>query len=482
MALNTNATDAIEYALKLDADYVDIRVENEFANFTGLRNNEICGVNTNLQESIGIRVLYKNCWGFASVSSLDNSSIMRTTQNAVKIAKKIAKKSDKKKINIAEIPSRKTSVSDSCKKHPQYLEQRDRIDLLNWLNSRINSRVNIAKVLDLKLIENHTQKLFMNSEGSEIEQILIRASMFLGCSLGGSSNFQRVRSVGFGGVGGIEQFEQYSFEGFLDNFISTLPEIAQAKLVKPKEQPIILNEEMGWNLCHEFCHAVESDLIISGQSPLDTRIGSKIGSEEVTIIDDASFKGYGEYYFDDEGVKASGTLIIEDGILFDVLQSRETAAEMNAIPTSNGRAESSLYYPQVRQSNTFFEPGNHKFEELIEGAKNGLYICDTFGGTADTVHGNFQLDAQYGRKIEKGELGDYVTGFSIIGNLYTILGDINGMTKDLGSFPSYCGKQGQRVSVGAISPKVSLKSVAVISNIAQRHIRKIDFTRVRETL
>lgn len=480
MALDPYATDAIEYALKLDADYVDIRIENEFANFVGMKFNEICGVNANLQESIGIRVLYENCWGFASTSSLNNSSIKRIVQNAVKTAKKNAKVSDRKKIQLAEIPSRKTSVSDSCKKHPQFLDQKDRINFLSWLNSRISSQINIAKVLDLKLIENHTQKLFMNSEGSEIEQILVRASLFLGTSLGTSSDFQRLRSVGYGGVGGIEQFEQYSFEVFLENFISTLPEIAQAKLVKPKFQPVILNEEMSWNLCHEFCHAVESDLILGGQSSLDKRIGSKIGSEEVTIIDDASFNGYGEYYFDDEGVKASGTLIIENGILFDILQSRETAAEMNAIPTSNGRAESSLYYPQVRQSNTFFEPGNYTFDDLLENTKNGLYVCDSFGGNADTVHGNFQLDAQYGRKIEKGELGDYVTGFSIIGNLYTILGDISGMTKDIGSFPSYCGKQGQRVSVGAISPKVSLKSAAVVSNIAQRQVRMLDFTRMRE--
>ncbi|MHA2358346.1 MAG: metallopeptidase TldD-related protein, partial [Candidatus Heimdallarchaeaceae archaeon] len=179
-------------------------------------------------------------------------------------------------------------------------------------------------------------------------------------------------------------------------------------------------------------------------------------------------------------IKASGTLIVEDGILYDTLQTRETAAQTNAVPTSNGRAESCLHYPQVRQSNTFFEPGNHTFDDLLETIKNGLLVCDSFGGNADIVNGNFQLDAQYGRKIEKGKLGDYVTGFSIIGNLYTTLGDVIGMTKNIGSFPSYCGKNGQRVSVGAISPKVGLKRLAVISNIIQRQMRRFDFTRLGE--
>ncbi|MHA1244177.1 MAG: TldD/PmbA family protein [Candidatus Heimdallarchaeota archaeon] len=480
MALFSYGSNAIEKALKKEADYVDVRIENSFENFLGLRNSAIYRVNTNLQESIGIRVLFNGAWGFASSSSLDNSSIKKMVESAVTSAKKAAKMYPDKKVKLADVSTRKTSVEDECEKHPQYLEQKDRIELINYISKRILARTKETNILDLKLAEDQKQKVFINSENSEIEQILVRTSLFLGCSIQSSSNFQRARTVAFGGVGGIEQFSKLEFDDFLNHFIKTIPGIAQAKLIKPGEQPVILNEEMGWTLCHEFCHAVESDIILEGQSPLASKIGSKMGSEEVTIIDDASFNGYGEYYFDDEGVKASGTLIIEDGILFDVLQSRETAGEMDAVPTSNGRAESCLHYPQVRQSNTFFEPGNHSFNDLLDHTKTGLYICDSFGGVSDTAHGSFQLDPQYGRKIEKGQLGDYVTGFSLVGNLFTILGDVNGMSKDIKSYPAICGKKGQRVSVGSISPKVSLKRANIISNLPQRQVRRIDFSRLRE--
>ncbi|MHA1212621.1 MAG: PmbA/TldA family metallopeptidase, partial [Candidatus Heimdallarchaeota archaeon] len=250
MTLSSSASDAIDFALKTDADYVDVRVENVFANFIGLRNNAICGVNTNLEKAIGVRVLYKNCWGFASASSLDNSSIKRIVESALKTAKKTAERNSRPAINLAKVSTRKTSVSDTCKNNPQFIEQKDRLELLNRINDKTTSLVKEINVLDLKLLENHTQKLFLNSEGSEIEQVLIRASLFMGSSVSGSSNFQKVRSVGYGGVGGIEQFDQYDFEHFHNRFINTLPEIAQAKLVKPKEQPVILNEEIGWNLCH----------------------------------------------------------------------------------------------------------------------------------------------------------------------------------------------------------------------------------------
>ncbi|MHA1825858.1 MAG: TldD/PmbA family protein [Candidatus Heimdallarchaeota archaeon] len=479
MSLKSFATEAIEYAQKTDADYIDVRVENLFSNQTGLRNSETCGVNANLQRNIGIRVLYKNCWGFAASSSLNKTSIKQLVKSAFKTAKKVAAQNSAPPIKIASIPRKKTSVADKCKKDPQFLEQSERIELLNTISSRVKGALPVLKMFDIKLLEEHTQKIFMNSEGIEIEQILIRASMFLASILRGAGNVQTFRTMGFGGVGGLEQFETCQFDEFLIDYIKTLRNLTQAKLLKPKEQPVILNEMMSWNLCHEFCHAVEYDLIQQGLSPLQNKIGTKIGSELVTIIDDASFKGFGEYYFDDEGVKASGTLIIEDGLLFDFLQNRETAGGSKAIPTSNGRAESALNLPEVRQSNTFFEPGNHSFEELLESTRCGLFVSDTFGATADISTGSFQLDAQFGRKIERGELGDYVVGFSITGNLYHVLGDVVGISKTLGSYPSFCGKNGQLVPVGAISPKLALKRINVISTTKQRSLRKIDFKEVR---
>ncbi|MBD3189351.1 MAG: hypothetical protein GF308_01840 [Candidatus Heimdallarchaeota archaeon] len=480
MSLFSHASYALDHALQAGVDYADIRVENKFASNLGLRNGVVCGSKTQLQDAIGVRILIDGVWGFAATSSLDNRSIKRIIDQAIKTAKKIARNYPDNKLVLGEVPKRKTSVADDCKKNPQFIDFEDRMDLITWVNTNILSQSNDINLLDLKLIENHSQQVFFNSEGSEIEQILIRSSLLLGTSINNTNNFPSVRTVAFGGVGGIEQFNNYDFQRFLDGFIKTIPGIAEAKFIKPTKRPVVLNEEMGWNLCHEFCHAIESDLILENKSPLGLQIGRKIGSEKVTIVDDASFKGFGEYYFDDEGIKASGTLIMEDGILYDFLQNRETAVKLNAIPTSNGRAESALYPPQVRQSNTFFEPGDYSFNELLEEVKNGLFVCDSFGGNADMFHGNFQLDAQFGRKIVNGELGDYVTGFALVGNLYKILGQIGGFSKNVWSFPAFCGKKGQRVSVGVISPKVFLKNMQIIATPAKRQFRLLELIRQRE--
>jgi TldD protein len=480
MNVHSSADLAIDLAQKAGADYVDVRIENEFENEVAMRNRAIYNVQSNLHNSIGIRVFINGFCGFASTLSMENSAIKRVVENAIVCAQKLAKNHPDHQTHLADATSRKTSISDEFKHHPQHLDPTMRINILNLTTSKILDHFKEIDVLDLKLLENHIQKVFINSEGSKIEQILIRSSLFIGSVISDIDNNKKVRTVAYGGTGGLEQFETSNYNQFISNFIKSLPGLLQATQFKTQRLPAVLNEDMGWNICHEFCHTLEADLILSDQSPMGEQFGNKVGSNEVTIVDDASVNGFGQYYFDDEGIKASGTLLVEDGILFDILQSRETAGKMNVIPTSNSRAQNPLFPPLVRQSNTFFEPGDYSFEELLEKVDNGIFICDSFGGNADSLHGQFQLDAQFGRLIENGKLTDYVTGFSIVGNLYKFLGKINGMSKNLLGFPGICGKNDQKVKVGSISPKIALEPIQLISTIPSKIFDRYKIINKRE--
>ena len=121
MSLFSFAQDAISYALNDEAEYVDVRLENVFKNYVGMRNSKLCDVNTQLRESIGVRILINGFWGFAATASLDTPSIKSAIESALLSAKKIAKKYPEKKSNLAEMTARKTSVADECKKSPQLI-------------------------------------------------------------------------------------------------------------------------------------------------------------------------------------------------------------------------------------------------------------------------------------------------------------------------------------------------------------------------
>ena len=75
-------------------------------------------------------------------------------------------------------------------------------------------------------------------------------------------------------------------------------------------------------------HASEADLILQNDSILKNKMGTKIGSELVTIVDDASMDAFGYYPYDAEGVKTSKNILVKDGVLTSLLSSRETASKL----------------------------------------------------------------------------------------------------------------------------------------------------------
>ena len=93
--------------------------------------------------------------------------------------------------------------------------------------------------------------------------------------------------------------------------------------------------------------------------------------------------GFGYYPYDAEGIKTTPKQLVKDGELVSLLNSRETAAKLGM--KSSGNARSSISdQPIVRMSNTYLEPGDMNFDELIEDVSNGIYLKGSRGGQVDT--------------------------------------------------------------------------------------------------
>jgi len=97
------------------------------------------------------------------------------------------------------------------------------------------------------------------------------------------------------------------------------------------------------------------------------------------------------------------------------MHNRETAHQFNAKPTGNARAEDFRVEPIIRMRNTFIEPKDYSFEELVEDIKFGYYLKSLRGGQAN-LDGTFQVGIQEAYEIDNGELGEPVRNASISGN------------------------------------------------------------------
>jgi len=173
---------------------------------------------------------------------------------------------------------------------------------------------------------------------------------------------------------------------------------------------------------HEaFGHFSEADIVRDLPALREKmKIGTKLGSDNLNIIDDATmFDQLGYYRYDDEGVAVRKTNLMTEGVLTARLHDRFTAAEMNEPISGHAIAEDYRYAPIVRMGNIFIKPDKYTLEELLSSMEDGLYIGDPMGG--QTSGENFTFGANYGYRVKGGKIVGMIRDINIIGNLYKTL-------------------------------------------------------------
>jgi TldD protein len=196
-------------------------------------------------------------------------------------------------------------------------------------------------------------------------------------------------------------------------------------------------------LAHEsFGHGVETDLFPKDRARSVDFLGRPVGSELVTILDDPSLPdGYGSYFFDDEGMPASPTTIVERGVFRSGITDRVSAATLGIRRTSNGRRQDYTRKPYARMSNTFFAAGTASVDEIFAQVDRGVYLDRWINGMEDPQGWGIQITCHYGREIQDGRLTERVFApVSISGYVPTVLGTIRAASSDVRLDQGMCGK------------------------------------------
>jgi TldD protein len=161
-------------------------------------------------------------------------------------------------------------------------------------------------------------------------------------------------------------------------------------------------------------------------------LGQRIGSEILNASDNSTVEGtLGYYRYDDEGVEAEEKVIFKNGVLTSHMQSRDTATEFGAKPNGGMRALSYRFFPLVRMSNTFIKPGNHSFQEIVEGIDRGIYIVGSKVPAIDNRRYNWQISGQWAYMIEKGEVTHLLRDPTLMGVSPEFFKSISAVGKDL---------------------------------------------------
>lgn len=195
----------------------------------------------------------------------------------------------------------------------------------------------------------------------------------------------------------------------------------------------MLPPETGIHLMHALFSMIEADSIQKGKSPFRKKLGKKVASSPVTIIDDGTLPGgLSTRPYDSEGIPCTRTVVVENGVLKNYLYDSYTARKGRT--NSTGNASRSGYHdrPHIHPTNFYLQSGVQSPVQIMKGIKKGILITELSGLHAgiNLATADFSVPAK-GILIEKGELESPVENISISGNLFDFLNNITDIGNDL---------------------------------------------------
>lgn len=427
-------------------EYAEIRLENKYKSSVKLADNEIEATSGKLS-GISVRILLDGSWGFAASNSLGSA------EGLIKKAEKLARLT-KGKTKISEIKLKSTKAKAKSA-DPIDLSVDEKIKMIKECAKYARGKHVKNKILGVT--DSYTEKTFFNSEGICIEQTECHVYFNATAIAKKGGDIQR----GTERCARVDGYKKIDFDGLTETAAEKAEKLLEATAPPAGRMVAILDPEMTGVFSHEALgHASEADAVVEKESILQKKLWKKIGNKLVNIFDDPTANDFGYYAFDDEGVPAKKTNLVENGVLCGYLSSRETCDDAKVEANGHARAEYYASMPIVRMSNTFFKPGKTTKEEVFD-VRDGIYLKGMKGGSVDIFSGGFMFKADEAYEIKNGELGKLYRDTAISGNILETLMNVEAVGKDFGTSPGFCGKSGQSVPVSDGGPHIRVKNVKI---------------------
>jgi TldD protein len=404
---------AIDAALGAGASYADARAITRRSQSVGTRNGRVVSLADAESEGIGVRVLVGGAWGFACDRRLDASGARDAALRACAFAAAAGGNGTRA---LAPAAGRSGSFRTAVDADPFAVSLEDKVDLcLRAEQALQRPEVKVAQAAVRALRE---QKLFLSSDGAEIDQEVVECGGGIDATAVGSDGVVQQRSypsahVGSSAQAGWEYVESLGLE-------REAPRVAEqaVALLTADECPagvttvVIDHEQMQLQVHESVGHPTELDRVYGTEAayagtsflhPGD--LGTlRYGSEHMNITADPTTPlGLGTFGFDDEGVPAAPVAIVSGGVLGGFLTSRETAAQIGRGAGGSMRADGWQRMPLVRMTNLHLEPGTGTLDELISEVDEGVYLETNRSWSIDDKRLNFQFGTQMAWEIRRGK-------------------------------------------------------------------------------
>lgn len=446
----------LDTALSSGGDFAELYFEDREETNIKSRDASIQGVKQIRLYGVGLTVLYKSQRVYVYTNNTSYESLMKLAKRAADMME-----AEKKAGQSRDLIQQAFRNPNPILTYPGEVSAARKIKAL--LQADKAARSTDAKVLtmDVDYFDNDQKILVANSEGLLATDRRVNSRMRFGVTVGDEKEAS-YEWEDYTKAQGFECFaDMGECEAFARDFVKRMDAIRHARPVKACRVPVIMDAGSCGTLWHECCgHGLEAKAIASGDSIYVNKIGERVGSDKVTIIDDGSYPGlYGSSALDDEGHVRQKNILIENGILKTYLCDRFHGRLIGMDSNGAGRKQNYTYAATSRMSNTYLAAGNDDEKEILRSVPEGLYVKKLGGGSGGQM---FTISVKEGYWIKNGQIDHQVKGVMLNGNGIDVMNRIDRVGKimetDMGGF---CGSDSGLIPTTTFQPMVRISEMAI---------------------
>ena len=446
-------------AMSRGAEFGEVYVERATTTAVSLDEGKVRSAQVGAVTGVGVRAIRGAQVGYAYSDDLDEAALLRTAQTAALIAEG---NRDPGPVALSRTP---LPTYYQVKQPLAGIDVARKIELVREADAAARAHDRRIRQVTAGYADQTREILVANTLGHLAEDRQDLCRLGVSCVAFGKGGERRTGFYGGGGRVDFRFFEDFSpaqvGREAARQAVATLgavpaPAGPQTVVLAPGWSGILLHEAVG--------HGLEADFIRKGTSLFAGKLGDKVASELVTVIDDGTVAGgRGSLNVDDEGNPGERKVLIEKGVLKGYLYDHLNAKLTGQRSTGSGRRQSFRYAPMPRMTNTVMLGGSSTQEEMIRSVKRGLYAVNFGGGQVDITSGKFVFSASEAYLIEDGKVTTPVKGATLIGNGPDSLTKVMMVGNDMALDPGVgtCGKSGQGVPVGVGQPTLKLSGLTV---------------------
>ncbi|HET9913126.1 MAG TPA: TldD/PmbA family protein [Anaerolineales bacterium] len=342
---------------------------------------------------------------------------------------------------------------------PADLSIREKLERCRELHSRIKERDPRIVNVQVRYIEAGEHAVFA-SQYADLAQRIQRVNLFVVAIVAGEDGQVQYDWMSKAGGAGWEVLD--FTDGEIQSLVDSAVALLGAERIEPGEYQVIAAPGVSGTICHEsFGHGVETDMFLKQRARAAHFIDQTVGSSLVNIFDDPSQAGgYGSYFFDDEGLTATPTQIVENGLFRRGITDLYSATALQIPRSANGRRQDYSRKAYARMSNTYFGAGTSSLEEMLAQIDHGIYLDKWSSGMEDPQGWGIQVTCHYGHEIKGGRITDRVFApVGISGYVPDVLQSITAVGKEWRLEAGNCGKGHKEiVPVASGGPHLLLKA------------------------